>query len=89
LEAVARSTGEFPAELELPAIPFGCLGLWNTFIELHNARQNTGLGMGALSLGDLVAWQALHRVELNPWEVETLQILDRVAVKAHAEKAKS
>lgn len=87
LQAHARSTGEIPAELMLPEIPRGCVGLWNTFIELHNSRANTGMGPTGISFSDLLAWQQLTGVTLSPWELETILRIDQVAVASLSQKA--
>ena len=38
-----RATGEAAPELRIAPLPSGCKLLWDTFLELHNAR---GGGMG-------------------------------------------
>lgn len=86
LLAMERATGIPAPELHLPVLPAGCKQLWDTFIELHNARGGTGMG-GPLPIGwrDLQGWQDVRRVRLTPWEVDTLMAMDSVAVKTLSE----
>lgn len=47
-----------------------------------------GLGMGPSAIGapDLLAYQHLNGIELNPWELDCIHALDQVALKAAIEK---
>jgi hypothetical protein len=85
LLAVERSTGVSIAELHPSPLPDGCQLLWDSFIELHNSR---GGGMGPSPIGwrDLQAWQEVRRVTLSTWEIDTLMMLDRVAMTTLNEK---
>lgn len=44
------------------------------------------MGQAPISLGDVAHWQSLMGVDLNPWEIETILSLDRVAMKAAADQ---
>jgi hypothetical protein len=55
-------------------------------MQLHAARGSGGMGPAGLAFSELVAWQTLTGVELNPWELEVIQALDRVALKAAADQ---
>ena len=46
------------------------------------------MGPSPISMSDLLAWQQLHGVELNSWELDTLHQLDQVALTAAAEQQK-
>lgn len=40
------------------------------------------MGPAALSPMHLQAWQQLYDIRFNPWELDLLMTLDRVAIKA-------
>ena len=69
-------------ELDLPPLPAGCLHIWHTFIDLHNARASGGMGPCAISWGDVVNWQKVRDFMLNPWEIDVIMALDAVALKS-------
>lgn len=83
---MARATGTTPPELELPDMPPGMSTIWWAFLQLHAARASGGMGPCAISMSDVLAWQTLNGVELTPFEVDTLQALDGVAIRALAPK---
>lgn len=72
-------------ELHPPPLPPGCQLVWDTFIELHNARGG-GMGPSPIAWRDVLAWQEVRGVQLTPWEVDTLMALDQVAMKTLNEK---
>ena len=88
LQAHARATGEAPPELILPPIPPGCHHLWELFLQLNSSRPSGAAGASAISPTDILAWQTLAGVQLNPWELDVLQALDRVVMNAIAEEQK-
>jgi hypothetical protein len=67
-------------ELHLQPLSSGCKQVWDTFIELHNARGG-GMGPAPISWRDLLAWQEIRGVTLTPWEVDTVMAMDSVAMK--------
>lgn len=52
--------------------------LWGAFVELRNA--------GAVSFGEIAAYQALTGHDLDPWEVETLRTLDMIFQQEQAKQ---
>ena len=83
--AAFRATGEWPEELNIQDLPIGCRIVWDTFIELHNAR-SYGMGPSPIGWRDLQAWQEVTGVRLGPWEIDTIMALDIVAMKSLNEK---
>jgi hypothetical protein len=73
-----------PPELILPPIPPGCQSLWAAFLELNSARSSGGMSASGISFQDIAAWQSITGVTLNPWELDVICALDRVALKAAA-----
>lgn len=86
LQAYAKATGETPPDLILPPIPPGCQVLWEAFLELNGTRASAGMGPCAITYHDILSWQALMGVTLNPWELRVIQALDQVAIKSASEQ---
>lgn len=80
LQAAAAS-GMRPDPLLLHRPPPACANVWDAFAMLHAARP-VGMAPGAITPSEIVAWQQLVGVTLNPWEVETLMAMDRAAMAA-------
>lgn len=72
LLAAAAATGRRDPLLE-HRLPAAAGELWNAFAALATSRPG-GAGIPA---SEIVAWQALHGVRFTPWEVDTLEALDR------------
>jgi len=81
LAAHLQASGQVPPELQVPALPAGCEVLWGVFLQLHNTRA-VGMGPSPISTTDLWSYQRMHGIRLNPWELDCLQALDAVALKA-------
>lgn len=52
----------------------------SAFMDLHFSRPSGGFGPSAIPLSEVVSWQKAMRVRLTPWEVETILLIDRVAL---------
>ncbi len=85
LQAYAKSSGEFPPELIVPTLPGSLHAIWDFFLQLHHMRGG-GMGPCAINASDLLAFQQLHCIELNPWELDCIHALDQVALKAASEQ---
>jgi hypothetical protein len=89
LQAVARSTGRTPPELQVPPLPAACQGVWHLFLELHARRGSNGFGPAPIDEARLCCWQQLHRTQLSPWEVDTIFLLDGVWLRCmHQQQSK-
>lgn len=64
--------------------PRGCEFLWQTYCEL-SAMRPSGMGLSAIPGTEYEAWQRMHGITLNPWEVDTLMAMDAAARNAAAE----
>ena len=85
LQAVERSTKRRPPELDVPALPQACAGVWQIFLELHSRRAQGGFGPAALDEARLLNWQQLHAARLSPWEIECIFALDNAWLASTAE----
>jgi len=85
LQAVAKITGQRPAELDLPALPESLVPLWQIYLQLDAGRASGSFGAAAVGWQDLAAWQRITRQPLSGWEAETLIRADR-AVRAVLDK---
>jgi hypothetical protein len=88
LEAVEQATGQRPPELDPPPLPPECSSAWLVFGELHGRRGGNGFGPSPLDERRLLDWQALHRVELTPFEVACVFALDDAWLTAEEEAKK-
>ena len=85
LQAYAKSSGEVPPDLIVPTLSGGLDAIWDFFLQLHHMRGG-GMGPCAITASDLLAFERLHGIELNPWEVDCILALDQVAMKAASEQ---
>lgn len=77
-----KATGRKPPELDVPSLPRAARAVWALFCELDATRGGNGFGVDSIDEARLVAWQRLHGVRLNPWEIEQIQMLDRLCLMA-------
>lgn len=66
--------------------PAACRALWQAYCALNSCRPASMGGLVCVPPSEIIAWQQLHGVQLNPWEVETLMAMDRAAVAAYHSK---
>lgn len=85
LQAAAVATGRVDAAL-LRQVPRAGAALWDAFCEIASGRQS-GMGPQPVPSTEIESWQRLSGVQLSPWEVDTLRMMDRAAVAVLAEKA--
>ncbi|NGO50424.1 hypothetical protein G6N73_04385 [Mesorhizobium camelthorni] len=67
---------EYEAELAVPPFPVPLAYLWRAFWRL---RRRKGAGMSGrepIEWADLVAYLALTKTTLTPWEIEVIEDLD-------------
>lgn len=65
-----------------------CKAIWSAFVDLSGSRPS-GMGVSAIPPSEILAWCSLYRVRLTPWEIETLQAMDRATISKHQQlKAK-
>lgn len=89
LQAVWRASGRRPPELDVPELPRAARQVWSLFCELDATRGGNGFGVDAISEARLLSWQQLHRVRLSPWEIEQIQMLDRLSLMSMVEEHKA
>lgn len=61
--------------------------IWDAF-QAISASRPSGMGPSGIPQSEIRAWQDNHDVTLTPWEIETIQQLDHVALLAIAEQQK-
>ena len=59
--------------------------IWEWFLELSLARP-VGYGPTPISFSEIEAYSRLMCVEITPWEVEQLRLIDRLAIKEAGKK---
>lgn len=85
LQAAAAVTGKADAAL-LRRVPRAAAALWEAFCEIASGRPSS-MGPQPVPSTEIESWQRLSGVQLSPWEVDTLRLMDRAAVAVLAEKA--
>ena len=88
LEQVWKSTGRKPEGLDPPPFPDVVNHVWAWFIELHNARPQTGMGVSPITYSEISAWSSLTGVIPNPWEVGVIKSIDRVFITVNSKKGR-
>jgi hypothetical protein len=81
---VAKNTGEVDSRLKIEWPRVG-LPLWEVYKRLD--RQPVMEGIGPITLAGIQAYQSLYRVRFSEWEIETLQMFDRIAIEASTRKS--
>lgn len=87
LEAVERATGKRVADLHHDPLPACLIPLWEVFVAL-SLRRPQGLSSAPhLTFHDVLTWCSAYRVELTPWEIDTILAADVAALAAMNPKA--
>lgn len=81
-----RQTGKKPKELEeLVELPPAMEEYWNWFNRL-NTQRPVGMGISYIPYSEIVAFFKLLGISPEPYEVEIIEIFDRIAVKYFSEQ---
>ena len=83
LKVEAAATGRADPLLQMQ-VPDGGDGVWQLYLQLDATRGEGMSGPGPITHTEMCAWERLMRVRLNPWEVETINLMDRAARSAAA-----
>lgn len=89
LEAVARMTGERPAELEVKPCPEVFVHAWGWFLELNRARTSNGFGINPISFCEIVAWASLTGRNPSALDILAIREIDTAYVTRTADKLKA
>jgi hypothetical protein len=79
LEAAEKmAPGASKGELDNPTpVPTGLDYLWTWFLELSFTGRTYGqFGAMPISNTELLAWSQLNQVQLRPWELRAMRLLD-------------
>jgi hypothetical protein len=79
LRRVLIMTGQCDPMLDIPPVPKCAAALWRLWLFLSGTRP-PAMGLSPISHQEIAAAAHLYRLDLVPWEVETLLQLDRVAM---------
>jgi len=71
--------------LDGPPLPRQVEYLWLRFWSIHTGRAVNGMAPNKASQLDIWAWQQNRRVTLEPWEVEAIDRLGSLWVRAQIE----
>lgn len=83
----AAAVGKIDPMLTAEALPACLQILWDTFLSLNRKRTH-GMGANPISSLEIESWCRLHRIDLLPWEVETIEAIDDAVMSAWAREKK-
>lgn len=78
LRRLAANTGKVDRRLTIEWPPYG-RAVWETFKSLGRAPSMNGLT--AISQQEIQAWQQNHGIRLTPWELEMIEVFDRITLE--------
>ncbi len=84
LRAVARA-GIDTGELDPPPVPSGGDEIITVYLQLRRSAGSNGMGPNGITLHDVLAWQTLYGVTLDPVEVDWIFDIDAAVLSALAE----
>jgi hypothetical protein len=64
------------AALECPPFPMALDYLWRIFNRLNARRGSNGFGPNAITWADIDAFIKHSKIDLAPWEIEVIEMLD-------------
>lgn len=68
-------------------LPENIKHVWYHFLDLHGTRGSSGFGGLPITYTEIHSWSLLMGVDLIPWEVQVIKLLDRIYLKKMAEEA--
>lgn len=71
------------AELALPALSPAAEVTWQAFARL-SARRAGGFGPAPLQWSEIRAFQDVTGIRLAPWQIEAIEVLDRLFLVEHS-----
>ena len=86
LQRLAVNTGRVDPRLRV-AWPAHGMPIWRIFNSL--GRPPSMGGLSAISQQEIQAWQANHGVKLTPWELEMIEVFDRIALEISSKQDSS
>jgi hypothetical protein len=75
---------ELRAELAQPPLPQSLEYLWAAFCRLATRRTSNGYGPNLITYPEIDAFQRVTSIRLDPWEVEIIEMLDRMFITENA-----
>lgn len=68
-----------------PPLPPEMRYLWAAFQSISRTRGGNGFGPNPITFVEIDAWARLMRLRLDPWEVDTLRMLDDAYLEVAAQ----
>jgi hypothetical protein len=66
------------AEIKQKPLPIAAYPVWLAFCRLSGRRGGTGFGPSPIGWLEIEAYQRLAGIRLSPWEIEMIEMLDRL-----------
>lgn len=76
---------ELEADLECPPLPPALSFLWDAYLRLRSRKGTDGMGNAQpIEWADFDAFSRLSGLRLLPWEIEILENLDNIYLRARS-----
>ena len=82
---IERTSGITPEELVPLDYPIEIYDIWLWFCQMSRMRSSNGMSVCALS-HEIVTWQTLSQMTLNPFELDVIWMLDAAFIEHHSKK---
>lgn len=89
LRVAQSQRGERIEELHPEPLPDAAAGVFDLFMDLHNWRGSGGFGPQVLTVADVESYCRITGQRLTAWELETIKLLDSVAMRISLEQQKA
>ena len=77
-----KAAGKLKPDDDEPIFPYSREYVFKVFWDLHQVRGSNGFSMNPISYHDIECYMRVMSVELVPWDVRLIRIMDDVMLKA-------
>lgn len=74
-----------PEQLDVPSVPFEIEHVWGWWCQLDSTRQ-VSMDLCRITFSEIKAWSELYRVEISPFELDCLVMLDTIYMRIRSEQ---
>lgn len=78
---------ELERELATPPFPFALHFIWSTYFRLRRRKASNGFGPAPIEWPDIVAFTAMAKFPLTPWEISLIEDIDDLFLAEQALQA--
>lgn len=89
LQAAYERSGIMPDALAAACdVPEGLETLWADFMAMHGSRGSSGFGPMRIGFAEIDAYQRVHGIRFQPWELDAIRRADNAYLVHYAETHK-